>query len=234
MRSYGQYCPIARTSELFAERWTPIIVRNLATGCRTFTQIREGAPGIPKALLAERLTLLERFGVITARPHPGGRGYTYELTRSGEDLKKVCDAMGEWGARWLEIEPDHLDPMYALWATCRLVDLDAVPVPGVTVRFSLRDAPRARFWMLLRRPRAELCTSYPGRDEDLVVATDAETLASWNLRRLGYADAVREGRMRIDGPPPLVRSFPTWFRASPFAGVAPARPRARHARSVQR
>ncbi len=55
MKSYGQYCPIARTSELFAERWTPIIVRNLGAGCRTFTQLREGAPGIPKALLAERL-----------------------------------------------------------------------------------------------------------------------------------------------------------------------------------
>lgn len=44
MKSCGQYCPIARASELFAERWTPIIVRNLAAGCRTFTQIREGAP----------------------------------------------------------------------------------------------------------------------------------------------------------------------------------------------
>ncbi|MDP9226637.1 MAG: winged helix-turn-helix transcriptional regulator, partial [Actinomycetota bacterium] len=62
MKSYGQYCPIARTSELFAERWTPIVVRNLAAGCRTFTQLREGAPGIPKALLAERLALLERYG----------------------------------------------------------------------------------------------------------------------------------------------------------------------------
>lgn len=56
MRAYGQFCPIARTAELFAERWTPIIVRNLLNGCRTFTEIRQGAPGIPTALLASGST----------------------------------------------------------------------------------------------------------------------------------------------------------------------------------
>ena len=55
MRTYGQYCPIARTSELLAERWTPIIIRNLLTGCRTFGELLAGAPGISKALLAQRL-----------------------------------------------------------------------------------------------------------------------------------------------------------------------------------
>jgi DNA-binding HxlR family transcriptional regulator len=42
MRDYGQFCPIARSSELLAERWTPIIVRNLLNGCRTFNEIRQG------------------------------------------------------------------------------------------------------------------------------------------------------------------------------------------------
>ena len=62
--SYGQFCPIARSSELLAERWTPIIVRNLLNGCRTFNEIRQGAPGIPTALLAQRLDALERRGVL--------------------------------------------------------------------------------------------------------------------------------------------------------------------------
>jgi hypothetical protein len=57
MRTYGQYCPIARTSELFAERWTPIIIRNLLAGCRTFGDLLEGAPGISKALLVESFSL---------------------------------------------------------------------------------------------------------------------------------------------------------------------------------
>jgi HxlR-like helix-turn-helix protein len=138
MRTYGQYCPIARTAELFAERWTPIIVRNLASGCTTFTQLREGAPGIPKALLADRLTQLKRHGIV------------------------------------------------------------------------------------VRRPRVEMCTSYPGRDEDLIVTTDTATLASWNLRRVSFDEAVRNGRCRLQGLPEFVAAFPTWIRPSPFAHVAPA------------
>ena len=45
MRTYGQYCPLARAAELLAERWTLIIVRNLLAGCRTFGELLEGAPG---------------------------------------------------------------------------------------------------------------------------------------------------------------------------------------------
>lgn len=224
MKSYGQYCPIARTSEFFAERWTPIIVRNLAAGCRTFTQLREGAPGIPKALLAERLALLERYDVLARLPQPVGRGFVYELTESGRELKRVCDAMGEWGARWLEIEPRHLDPAYVLWATCRLVDLDKVPHAGVVVRFDMQDEPRRRFWWLLQRPRAELCTAYPGRTEDLIVTTDCESLVQWNLRRITFEQGVGEGRFHLEGPPGLARAFPSWIRPSPFAHVAPVRP----------
>jgi DNA-binding HxlR family transcriptional regulator len=217
VKSYGQYCPIARTSEFFAERWTPIIIRNLGTGCRTFTELREGAPGIPKAILAERLALLERYGVIDKSPRPSGRGYWYELTESGRELKQVCDVMGEWGARWLEIEPRHIDPAYVIWAPCRSVDLDAVPESGVVVRFDLSDAPRRRYWMVLRRPRAEVCTSFPGRDEDLVVTTDSATLTEWNLRRIGFQEALGSGRCRVDGSPGLAHRFPTWIRPSPFA-----------------
>src|SRR5262245_13848156 len=68
MKSYGQYCLIARAAEVFAERWTPIIVRNLHLGCQTFTAIHQGAPGIPKSLLAARL---EISNAATADEHVG-------------------------------------------------------------------------------------------------------------------------------------------------------------------
>ena len=109
MRTYGQYCPIARTSELLAERWTPIIIRNLLTGCRTFGELLAGAPGISKALLAQRLELLADHGILTRQPSPSGRGGHYRLTDKGQELKAVTDAMGAWGARWLELEPQHID-----------------------------------------------------------------------------------------------------------------------------
>jgi DNA-binding HxlR family transcriptional regulator len=75
VRTYGQYCPIAHGSEIFAERWTPLIVRNLQLGCETFGEILEGAPGLSRTLLAQRLTQLQRLGVIESAPKPHGRGH---------------------------------------------------------------------------------------------------------------------------------------------------------------
>jgi len=64
VRTYGQYCPIARGAEIFAERWTPLIIRNLHLGCETFGEILEGAPGLSRTLLTQRLEQLERLGIV--------------------------------------------------------------------------------------------------------------------------------------------------------------------------
>lgn len=229
MRTYGQFCPIARTSELIAERWTPIIVRNLLNGCRTFTEIRQGAPGISTALLAQRLDALERHGIVESEHNgPSGRGRSYRLTEKGRELKSVCDAMGQWGARWLEIQPHHLDPAYVLWATTKLVDVSRLPERTVVVRFDMRDRPTDRYWLILRRPHPELCTKGLGYVEDLVARTDSACLVDIHLTRTSYTEAVRDGRLVLDGPTPLARAFTTWIRRSPFAAMTPGTSAERH------
>jgi DNA-binding HxlR family transcriptional regulator len=222
MRAYGQFCPVARTAELFAERWTPIIVRNLLNGCRTFTEIRQGAPGIPTALLAQRLDTLERAGIVARQPVRSGRGWSYQLTDMGRELKAVCDAMGRWGARWLEIEPQHMDPAYVLWATTKLVDVPKLPDRTVIVRFEMRDRPGDSYWMFLSKPQPELCTKGTGYVEDIVARTDSACLIDIHLMRTTYREALRSGRLVLSGPPQLTRDFVTWIRPSPYAEVVPA------------
>jgi len=212
MRTYGQYCPLARASELLAERWTLIIVRNLLAGCRTFGELLEGAPGVSRALLAQRLVLLEQYEVIV-REVARGR-VRYALTERGQELRAVVQVLGEWGARWLELEPHHSDPAYVLFATSRLVDVERAPAHGLVVRFELGDR---HYWLLVRRPRAEVCASYPGRPEDLVVRTHSEVLARCHLRHTTFAQAERAGQLEIDGPRPTVRAFLACIRPSPFA-----------------
>jgi DNA-binding HxlR family transcriptional regulator len=223
MRTYGQYCPIARTSELFAERWTPILVRNLLAGCRTFGELMAGAPGISRALLAQRLELLELHGILVKETTDSGRHrFAYTLTDKGRELKAVTDAMGSWGARWLEVEPHHVDAAYVLWATCKLVDVECLPARGLVVRVDLSDRATEPLWMLLHRPAAEMCSTYLGWAEDLVVRTDSGTLAHWHLRHISYEEASRSGRLQIDGAPSLVKAFLRCLRPSPFAGTQPA------------
>ena len=215
VRTYGQYCPIARTAELFAERWTPIILRNLLAGCQTFSELVEGAPGISRALLAQRLDHLERHSILVKRVSDSPRRVTYALTERGREMKAITDAMGAWGAKWLELEPHHTDPAYALWATSRLVDVDQLPAIGLIVRFDLRG--QRPLWLVLRQPHGEVCSAYPGRDEDLIVTTDAETLARWHLRHVTYAQARREGTIAIHGPRQARHLFLTALRPSPYA-----------------
>ena len=86
MEGYGQYCPIALGAEIFAERWTPIILRNLMVGSDRFGDLLAGAPGIPRSVLARRLRTLEREGVINRFD---GRPPTYRLTDSGLELAPV-------------------------------------------------------------------------------------------------------------------------------------------------
>ncbi len=70
MKGYGQFCPIAMACETFAERWTPLILRELLAGGRRFNEIRQGMPLISRTLLGKRLRELEAAGVVQSRRSP--------------------------------------------------------------------------------------------------------------------------------------------------------------------
>jgi DNA-binding HxlR family transcriptional regulator len=226
VRTYGQYCPIARGAEIFATRWTPIIVRNLLLGCRTFGELRSGAPGIPRTLLSQRLSQLEEHGIVRRRPNPRGRGWLYEPTQACEDLRPVCDSLGAWGATWVEIAPEHLDPYMALWGMCRGLSCLRLPERRVTMRFELRGAPRGqrRFWVLVHRPEPEVCVKPPGFDEDLVITTDPDWLARWVLGQSSLGGGMRARRVEVEGPQELVRSLGRWAEEGARAVQAWGRP----------
>src|SRR5436305_694132 len=127
MKSYRQYCPLARAAEIFAERWTPVILRNLSLGCDTVAEIAAGAPGIPRSLLRTRLAELETVRIVERAPKAAGRGWQYRLSPAGFDLLGVCLALGTWGARWLEVAPQHLDPYTLLWGMATTSDRERLP-----------------------------------------------------------------------------------------------------------
>ena len=209
MDSYGQYCPIARGSEIFATRWTPLIVRNMLLGARTFTEIRHGVPGISKSLLAERLRVLEHHGVVERVP-VGERRNAYQLTDAGKDLGSVCAALGEWGERWLELAPEHIDSHTILDSLARQIEPDELPERPTTIRFELGGRPVERFWLFCGSGRAEVCAKPPMPDDALVVTTRPEWLARWHLGELSVGEAMHRGVMKAEGPQRLVRLLGRW------------------------
>ena len=221
MHGYQQYCPIARATEVLGERWTFIIVRNLLLGCDTFTDIEAGAPGISRSTLTQRLRHLESLELVARATDGHGRSTRYVLTPAGRDLWEVCLALGTWGARWLEVAPEHLDPWNALWSLSRSLVRDLLPPGRVVVRFNFTGHGRRTMpiWLIVDAGESELCLKHPGFDEDLVVDADAEWFVKWHMGRVSWTDAVRAGHIAVAGPRPLAKAFPTWNKLSRFADV---------------
>jgi hypothetical protein len=176
-----------------------------------------------KTLLTERLRALERYDIVERRQRTRGRGFTYHLTPAGVELVDVCTALGNWGARWLEVAPEQLGPHVVLWNMARLADLGTLPQARLVVRFDLTDrAKENRYWLLLEAAHAEVCLLHPGHQEDLVVTTSSEWLAKWHMGWISLPAAQRRQVIRVTGPPRLVRTLGTLGR-SPFADVRPTR-----------
>jgi DNA-binding HxlR family transcriptional regulator len=232
MKGYGQFCPIAVASEIVAERWTPLILRELLNDSRRFGEIRQGLPLISRTLLVQRLRSLEDAGLIASRPLPRGRGREYVPTAAAQEFREVLDRLGAWGQRWAttQFDPQNLDLGLLLWNMRRRVDARRLPTRRVVVRFDFRAfPPRCKplrtCWLILDRRGSEVCLKDPMLDVDLVVAADAGTMARVWLGAITFQDATRAGGLRLEGPRDLVRGFRTWFLLSKFAHVERQRPR---------
>jgi DNA-binding HxlR family transcriptional regulator len=216
--TYGQFCPIAMTCETLTERWTPLVVRELLCGSTRFNDLRRGVPLMSPSLLSARLKALQRVGVVERFEGE------YRLTRAGEELRPIIDAMGVWGQRWArgDIAAKHLDASLLMWDVRRSVATEQLPDRRVVVYFHLRGSPdkKSHFWLIMDAAGADLCLTDPGHEVDVQVDTHVRTIVDYWQGRIELADAVRSGAMQLQGPRALLRSFPGWFRRSPFATVA--------------
>ena len=99
MRTYGQYCPVAKASEVLGDRWTLLIVSELIAGATRFNDMARGLPRISRPLLAQRLRSLERDGVVERRPGATPRSSSYHLTAAGEELGPLIKGFCRMGCQ---------------------------------------------------------------------------------------------------------------------------------------
>jgi DNA-binding HxlR family transcriptional regulator len=215
--TYGQFCPVALGAEMFAERWTPLILRELLSGSHRFNDLHRGLPRISRALLTSRLAGLARMGLLERRPGP-----EYHLTEAGLALRPVIDALGRWGYQFAatELHAEHLDAGLLMWFLRRRLRMADLPDGRTVMHFRFR--PRGRppaFWLVVRPPHTDLCTSDPGHDVDLYVEADLRAMAEVFLGRIDLRTALRDGRIDLTGPAPLRKAFPSWIGISPFAAA---------------
>lgn len=222
-RSYGQFCPVARAAEVVAERWTPLVLRELMCDSHRFSDLARGVPLMSPSLLSQRLRELTDAGIVERRP--AGRSYEYFLTPAGEALRPVVESLGLWGYQHLpdDLAKSQLDPAYLMWDVRRTIDTSTLDADEQTVvQFDLAGAPakKRRWWLVVREHDVDLCLKSPGLDVDLKVAAPLRALIDVWLGTRDLKQAIREKAVQLDGPRKLVRSFPAWFGPSRFARLA--------------
>lgn len=218
MRGYGQFCPVAIASEIFAERWTPLVVRELFCGSRRFNELVIGLPRIPRSVLVQRLRSLEASGVVERRVDPSGRGVEYHLTQAGEELGEVVVRLGDWGYRWADIPvgPENLEPDLLMWDIHRRLDNERMPEERVVVQIDLTGANVKSYWLILERPEPSVCWTDPGFEPDLLVEADSVALHRVWIGQLALEQALRDGLIAVHGPDELRQTFPRLLKLSLF------------------
>jgi DNA-binding HxlR family transcriptional regulator len=219
MYEYGQYCPVARATEILADRWTPRIIRELLAGIHRFNDLDRGLPGISRALPVERLRRLERMKILERRTNGDGRVTEYHLTSAGQQLQRVIDDLGRWGARWAfgESRPSELDPVVLLWWMKRRVFRQRLPAHRIVIECEFRGRRPSAYWLVLERSGVSVCLQHPKFEVDLRVRADLAAFYRVWLGRIPLTAALADGSVRVDGEPDVVRGFGHWFAWSPMA-----------------
>lgn len=136
MKPYGHYCPIAHSLGLVGERWTLLVVRELFSGPKRYTDLVAHLPGIGTNILADRLKELESAGLVEKRKLPPPAASTvYELTATGRDLRPVLHELARFGARLMGPPPP--DALEAGWLLNALELALAPGAPSGTLAFRI-------------------------------------------------------------------------------------------------
>jgi DNA-binding HxlR family transcriptional regulator len=223
MRSYGQFCPIAKAAELFCERWTAVILRDLLAGATRFSQLRRGAPLASPTLLSRRLKELEARGIVERRRSGTGRSWTYHLTPAGKEFAPIVEGLGIWGQRWSrrELAKHEMSFTLLLWGLEISVKPAAFGARRCVVELTFTDQPdgKQHWWFLNENDRVELCFKEPGFEVDLHIVTTLRDMIYIHRGDLSLAHALEQGRLEVHGAAWARRALPRWLAPNPLAHV---------------
>jgi DNA-binding HxlR family transcriptional regulator/putative sterol carrier protein len=210
-RSYHQHCGLARALDLLGERWSLLVLRELALGPKRYRDLMDNLPGIGTNLLAARLRRLDEAGVIrrTTLPAPAGVP-VYELTERGEQLRPVLEELALWGYQLLPETPARGDAFRASWA--------AMSMGAVLSRTGHGDL-RGTFAFSVGEERFAVTVTDDGArvaqgtapDADVRATADPATFFALTDGRMTAARAVREGGLTVIGDRRLLDRLLTGF-----------------------
>lgn len=227
MKSYGQFCPVAKAAELFCERWNALIVRDLASGPRRFSELQRGVPLMSPSLLSSRLKWLVDEGVVE-RHDLGEKRLGYELTEAGREFVPMVEALGIWGQRWTrrELREHEIDIGLLVWSLESSTNPNAFGKECSLIRLELTDQPKAKqlWWFLNKEGRCELCVDDPGGEVNLYLACSLPDAIYIIRGDLALVEAIDAQRLEVLGDKWATSALAGWLNLGPVTQVRSRRP----------
>ena len=224
MKSYGQYCPIARASEILSQRWTLLLLRDLLGGIQRFNDLRRGVPLMSPSLLSQRLKDLEKWGMVERVQNARSGAVQYNATAMALELRPVIDLLGAWGQRWVrnQLVEDDLDVNLLMWDVSLRVDPKRFGPGRTVIGFDFTDQPRLRkgdwwldkWWLVMMDGESDLCLRDPGFEVDLHIITDLRTMTSVWMGDIPVREALRSGVIELHGSRALADTLKDWLPLS--------------------
>ncbi|MDP2139635.1 MAG: helix-turn-helix domain-containing protein [Gammaproteobacteria bacterium] len=222
---YKQFCPIAKASELVGEKWTFLLIRELAMGGSRFSDFQKGMKQISPTMLSKRLNDLAENGLVERRKIPDQSGYEYFLSPAGKELFPVVLQLGEWGMRWArgQMADDDLDVELLILYLSRSIKPDNLGGNETTIQFNFTDLDKlSKWWLVVKQNDVDVCLDDPGREVSVWFTTDLRTMTQIWMGDCSYKAAINDKRLILVGPARLTRNVENWMSSSIFAGTASA------------
>jgi len=219
---YGQFCPIAKATEILGEKWTLLIVRELLMGSHRFSELERGLGQISPTILAKRLKMLDRYGLVYRRRIQGLRGYEYLPTESCRQLMPILLSLGSWGMVWTRkhLQDKDYDVELLMLYLERSIQPDKLPGSKAVIRFHFTDFDElTNWWIVVEGEAVDICTSDPGKDVDVYIHTSVRTMTEAWMGRTSYRRAKAAGEFDVQGPPVLTRNISAWLSDCVFTGL---------------
>jgi DNA-binding HxlR family transcriptional regulator len=222
---YGQFCPIAKATEIIGEKWTVLIIRELLMGGSRFNELQRGLSLISPTILSRRLESLAEHGLVVKKKIPGQKGYEYFPTASCKELLPVIRSLGDWGMRWARsslTEKDYDVELLMLYLK-RSIMPDKLVGRETVIRFHFTDIDQySDWWLVAKGDEIDLCVKDPGREVDVYFTTSVKTMADIWMGDNSYRKAIGDGSLKLVGDRALTRNITAWMTNSLFADLPAA------------
>ena len=222
---YGQFCPIAKATEIIGEKWTLLIIRELLMGGSRFNELQRGLSLISPTILSRRLESLAEHGLVVKKKIPGQRGHEYFPTESCQALLPVIRSLGDWGMVWARsnlTEKDYDVELLMLYLK-RSIKPEKLPGRETVIRFNFTDIDQhPEWWLVSRGDEIDLCVKDPGKDIDVYFTTSVKTMADIWMGDNSYRRAIREGTLKVVGDKALTHNITDWMKNSIFTDLPAA------------